>query len=188
MQHTESARGWGLAIIIVHWLTALVVFGMFASGLWMVGLNYYSSWYKTAPFLHKSVGILLLLVTLLRIVLRLKSSRPVRYGPRKAQYLASVVHIVIYVLLFALFFSGYLISTADGRGIDVFGWFSVPALGQLFENQEDVAGDIHFYVAWTLIGLVCVHALGALKHHFLDKHPTLKLMLGLQSQVGEKGE
>jgi cytochrome b561 len=82
--------------------------------------------------------------------------------------------------LLSLFISGYLISTADGRAIEVFNWVSVPALGELFENQEDVAGDIHFYLAWTLIGLAVVHALAALKHHFINKDDTMKQMLRLR--------
>ncbi|HCA64050.1 MAG TPA: cytochrome b, partial [Pseudomonas sp.] len=55
---------------------AVAVFGLFALGFWMVGLNYYSSWYRTAPDLHKSIGILLLLVMLLRVLWRFVSPAP----------------------------------------------------------------------------------------------------------------
>lgn len=74
--------------------------------------------------------------------------------------------------------SGYLISTEDGRPIAVFGWFSVPALGALFDNQADIAGLVHEYVAYSLITLALLHAVAALKHHFFDKDHTLKRMLG----------
>lgn len=73
--------------------------------------------------------------------------------------------------------SGYLISTADERPIEVFGWFSVPSFGSFIDNQEDIAGTIHEWLAYVLIALASVHALAALKHHFIDKDNTLKRML-----------
>jgi cytochrome b561 len=76
--------------------------------------------------------------------------------------------------------SGYLISTADGRGIWIFELVEVPAVTALIENQEDIAGEIHFILAWCLIGLVAVHAAAAFKHHFINKDDTLKKMLGLR--------
>jgi cytochrome b561 len=83
----------------------------------------------------------------------------------------------MYVLVFAIMLSGYLISTADGRAIEVFGWFAVPATLQGIDGQEDVAGDVHFYLAVTLMVIVGGHALAALKHHFIDRDPTLRRML-----------
>ena len=84
----------------------------------------------------------------------------------------------MYAILLALFASGYLISTEDGRGIDVFTWFTVPSLGALFENQADIAGQVHFYAAWSLIIIAAVHAIAALKHHFINKDNTLRKMIG----------
>ena len=84
----------------------------------------------------------------------------------------------MYLLIFVIFSSGYLISTEDGRGIDVFTWFTVPSLGALFENQADIAGNIHFYAAWSLVIIASIHALAALKHHFINKDNTLRKMLG----------
>jgi cytochrome b561 len=82
--------------------------------------------------------------------------------------------------MFFLMLSGYLISTADGRGIDVFGLFSLPATLSGVENQEDIAGKVHQSLAFILVALVVLHALAALKHHFLDRDATLKRMLGVQ--------
>ncbi|WP_338519186.1 cytochrome b [Alteromonas gracilis] len=171
---------WSFTIIIVHWVSAIVVIGMFSSGLWMVDLTYYSDWYKTAPHWHKSVGLLLLFVTVFRLLTRLMSARPPSYGSKAEKMLSKVGHGLIYVLLLALFASGYLISTADGRGIEIFNWFSVPSLGEFFDNQEDLAGEVHFYLAWSLIGLAVLHAGAALKHHFFNKDDTMKQMLRLR--------
>ena len=73
--------------------------------------------------------------------------------------------------------SGYFISTADGRPIQVFNWFEVPAYALGIEQQEDIAGAIHWYLALTLMFLVFLHTAGALKHHLVDKDETLKRML-----------
>jgi len=171
---------WPNVIVGLHWLTALVVIGMFASGLWMVDLSYYSDWYKTAPHWHKSIGLILLGATLFRLIMRAFTKRPQAHGTPIEKRLSKLGHASIYFVLLSLFISGYLISTADGRAIEIFNWVAVPALGELFENQEDIAGDIHFYLAWTLIGLAGVHALAALKHHFINKDDTMKQMLRLR--------
>jgi cytochrome b561 len=87
-------------------------------------------------------------------------------------------HSVLYLGLFLVMMSGYLISTADGRAISVFGLFDVPALITSIPNQADSAGLVHEYAAWALVIFAVVHALAALKHHFIDRDATLKRMLG----------
>ena len=87
-------------------------------------------------------------------------------------------HGLLYLGLFGVMISGYLISTADGRGIGVFGWFEVPALISGLPEQEDVAGLIHKYLAWGLVIFAVIHALAALKHHFIDRDATLVRMFG----------
>ena len=82
------------------------------------------------------------------------------------------------LLLFAVVVVGYLLSTATGDGVDVFGLFEVPATITSVTNQEDWAGDLHYWFAVSVIGLSVLHGLAALKHHFYDKVSTLKRMLG----------
>ncbi|MFC4654423.1 MULTISPECIES: cytochrome b [Rheinheimera] len=165
--------------ISLHWIVALVVVGLFASGFWMVELTYYSPWYKTAPFWHKSVGVVLAALVVWRLLLRLKKGAvdPVPGHSKLVTQSSHLAHALLYLLLVVIVSSGYLISTADGRGIDVFGWFEVPALGQLFDQQSDRAGLVHQFAAYSLIGFAVVHGLAALKHHFVDKDLTLKRML-----------
>ena len=58
LRNSSSRYGW--VSIFMHWGVALAVFGLFALGLWMVDLDYYSTWRKDAPDLHKSIGLVLL--------------------------------------------------------------------------------------------------------------------------------
>lgn len=180
MQWRNSARRYGLVSILLHWGVALAVFALFGLGLWMVGLDYYSSWYRTAPDIHKGVGILLFAAMLLRLLWRAISPPPPALDSYSAATRrgAALAHGLLYLGLFALMVSGYLISTADGRAIEVFGWFSVPATLSGIDGQEDIAGLVHRWLAWGLIGLAVLHALAALKHHFIDRDATLKRMLG----------
>ena len=175
----NSHAGYGLVAILVHWLVALVVVGMFTLGLWMVDLTYYDAWYNEAPAIHKGIGILLFLVMLGRVVWRLSNPRPEDEPDLSLleRRLAHGAHLLLYLLIFAVMTSGYLISTADGRAIDVFGLFSVPALISHLPYQADIAGEIHLYLAISLVSLAGLHALAALKHHFLDRNRTLLKML-----------
>jgi cytochrome b561 len=174
----NTATKYGVMAKTLHWVSALAVIGLFAVGFWMVDLTYYSQWYKTAPMWHKSVGILLLITTLFRVFWRFYSPAPeaIATHSKQVKLASSLAHIAIYTLLFSLMISGYLISTADDRPIEVFNWFNVPALGELFTDQADIAGLIHEYLAYSLIGLSLLHAVAAIKHHFIDKDDTLKRM------------
>ena len=161
---------------LFHWLMAAAIVAMFALGWWMVELTYYSPYYKSAPDLHRSAGILLLAALVVRFVWRLQNEKPSDAELTPFEQRAShLVHWGFYPLLFALMISGYLISTPDGRPIDVFGLFSVPSLIQQ-KGLEDIAGWIHWGLAYGVIGLATVHGAAALKHHIIDKHTTLTRM------------
>ena len=180
MQLRNSSSRYGWISVFLHWGVALAVFGLFALGLWMIDLDYYSTWRKDAPDLHKSIGLVLLGVMVLRVLWRFISPPPPTLASysRMTRLGAKFGHGFLYLSLFAVMIAGYLISTADGVGIPVFGLFEVPALVSGLPDQADTAGVIHFYLAWVLVIFSGLHALAALKHHFIDRDVTLKRMLG----------
>lgn len=175
----DSETNYGLISKSIHWLSALAIIGLFGLGFWMVDLTYYSQWYKTAPDIHKSIGVLLLILTVFRLLWKLLTPSPLSLDEHSllVKRATHITHYFIYVLMIVTMISGYFISTADGRGIEVFNMFVVPSLGELFINQEDIAGFIHEWLAYSLIALTTMHALAALKHHFIDKDSTLKRMI-----------
>ncbi|MFQ5519733.1 MAG: cytochrome b [Mariprofundus sp.] len=182
----NTSTSYGFVSIAMHWLMALVIFAMFGLGLWMVELNYYDSWYHDAPYIHKAVGMLLLFALIFRLIWRLTNTRPKLMGAAWEQFIALLVHRSHYLLLFGITITGYLIPTAEGVGIDVFGLFSVPASVSFTKEQADLIGIIHLYVAWAVIALAAAHAGAALKHHFIDNDNTLLRMLGTTSHKKEK--
>lgn len=179
LRNSPGRYGW--LSIFLHWSMALVIYAMFALGLWMVGLSYYDTWYHNAPEIHKSIGVILMLVLIIRLIWRVVSPPPKplsSYSPL-VRITAVLAHGLLYGLLIAILFSGYLISTADGKPVPVFGWFSLPAVLTGAGEQADLAGDIHLWLAWSIVILSVLHGLAALKHHFIDRDITLKRMLGL---------
>lgn len=172
----DTTDGYGLISRLFHWLMALVIVVLFVLGWWMVGLDYYSPYYNSAPDFHRSAGILLLIALVARIGWRLMNVKPgdAELTPleRKA---STLVHIGFYPLLIALLLSGYFISTPDGRPIDVFGLFSVPSFVQQ-KGLADTAGLVHRVLAYTVMAVALVHTIAALKHHFIDKSSTLTRM------------
>lgn len=182
MRWKNTSTEFGGIALFFHWLVALLVYGMFAAGLWMVTLGYYDTWYHKAPELHKSVGILLFLVMIARVIWRFISPppAPLAHYSTIVRVSAVAVHGLLYLLLFAIFISGYLIATAEGKPVDVFGLFSVPAIVSAEATQADLAGDIHLWLAWSVVLLSVLHALAALKHHFIDRDVTLKRIFGFR--------
>ncbi len=178
MKNTKLYYGW--VTIVIHWLVAITVFGLFGLGYWMVELGYYDSWYKAGPELHKSIGLSLFTLMLFRVIWRIQQPQVEALESHSSFEKKSghAMHILLYFLLFFIMLSGYLISTADGRGIEVFQLFEIPGFGSLIENQEDKAGLFHQYAAYFVISLALLHGLAALKHHFIDKDKTLLRMLG----------
>jgi len=177
----NTKHHYGVISRSLHWLMATLIPFLFLLGLYMVDLNYYDDWYHTAPSLHKSLGIILATLLLFRIIWMFFQIKPVPLvNNKQTVQLISLVHISLLLLLVITVISGYLISTADGRSIVVFGLFDVPATLSHIKNQEDMSGEIHFYVASSLIVIASLHALFALIHHFIYKDNTLRRMLGVK--------
>ena len=180
----NSASRYGLASITLHWVMALTIIGMYPLGLYIESLGYYDAAYRTVPHWHKSIGMILLGLLVVRLLWRVISVSPKALSQLRLQQLATkVVHQSMYLLMIVALISGYMISTADGRAIALFNWFEVPALPTLVEQQEDVAGAVHYWSTTILILLAVVHALAALKHHFINKDQTLKRMFGMPQET-----
>ena len=181
----NTTDGYGWLSIALHWGMALAIFAMFGLGLWMRDLGYYDAWYQRAPHIHKSIGLILLALLVLRLAWRAVNAQPQDPPsmPRWERLTAHLTHYALYAMLLIMMVAGYLISTADGRAIEVFSWFSVPATLQDLPNQEDLAGEVHEVLAWAIVLLAGFHALAALKHHFYNRDNTLKKMLGRVNQT-----
>jgi cytochrome b561 len=123
--------------------------------------------------------MLLLFLMVFRVVWRgvNKTPAPLPDHGRWEVLSAHAVHLLLYALLFVAIISGYLITSADGSAIDVFGWFSVPSVTGQIKGLEDTAGVVHYWSTWALVALSAAHAAAAVKHHVVDRDNTLRRML-----------
>lgn len=178
MQYRNTQEKYGFIAMLLHWGMAILIIGMFVLGSYMVELEYTDPWYKKAPDLHRSIGVIVAALMIYRLVWRLTNMRPRESGEAWERHLATWMHRLFYGLIAAIVVSGYLITTADGQPVVVFHLFDIPAAFTGFENQEDIAGEIHEWLTDILLALVSLHALAALKHHFINRDSTLRRMLG----------
>lgn len=173
----NTKKGYGALSIGLHWLSALTVIILLALGIWMVDLSYYDPWYQDAPLIHQSLGLLLVVVTIIRLCNKMLSQHPEPLTTGLQHYAATFGHQLLYLLLVGLLVSGYVISAADGEDLWVFDWISVPAFVVADSDTVDVAGALHEWGSYCLIGLLVIHIGAALYHHLVTKDKTLIRMV-----------
>lgn len=174
----NSCTEWGIISQSVHWLTVVLVFATIAVALIMVELPLGVRKLELYA-LHKSVGVLILGLTVARLAWRLSGPRPMALGPSRAyeRVLAHIVHGAFYGVLIALPLTGWLMSSAANFSVSVFGLFTLPDLVAPDKALEDRFKAIHGWLAWGLGGLLVLHVVGALKHHFVLGNDTLRRMV-----------
>jgi cytochrome b561 len=128
---------------------------------------------------HKSFGMTLLMLGLLRLAWRLfNSPPPLPEGMSKTErFLARATHIIFYVLLFAMPLTGWLMSSAKNYSVSWFGLFTWPDLIGPNDRSFEVLKQTHEMLSNVLFAIVILHVLAALKHHFWNKDDVLKRML-----------
>ena len=180
MRLINNKERFGLIAVSLHWTIALLTLGLFTLGVWMVELDYYDSWYQQAPWWHKGLGVMTLILLITRWFWQLLNPSPLALDSISPwqQKTAHFVHFLMNLLILLICVSGYLIVTAKGKGLAVFDWFTIPAFVTDVNKLEDLAGDGHYILAYLLMSLVLLHIVAALTHHFVYKDKTLKRMIG----------
>lgn len=148
----------------------------------MTSLDYYDPLYHSLPYWHKSTGLLVMFLLLIRLAWRRVNIKPDALKTYKNHeiVLASFIQDTFYIVILFIGLTGYLISTSEGKGIKITNGLEVPAIVRsIDEDTVDLIGEMHLMMAILLSSLVVFHALAALKHHFIDQDNTLKRMLGI---------
>lgn len=163
--------------IALHWLIAALVVAQFTFGWWMVGIPKDPPGMRAAAFnLHKSVGLTILALMVLRLAWRLTHKPPALPPmPRWQALLARAVHIGFYVLLIALPLAGYIGSSFSGYPVKLFGW-TLPSWAPKNVAVKDWMSAAHLALGWTLAVVLALHVAGALKHALLDRDGLLRRM------------
>ena len=178
MAMRNSWQTWGSLSIGLHWLTLIFILSLAIVGLFMTELA--NGPLKIQVYaLHKSFGLTVLGLTIIRLVWRLFSITPkiTANMPAWQNLIAKLTHGLLYLLLFAMPISGWLYNSAAGFPLKYFGLFKLPKLSDYNPELKQLAGDAHETFFYILALLMLIHAGAALKHHYLDKDTTLIRML-----------
>lgn len=159
-----------LSMRVVHWIMSLLIIILLGVGLWMTGLpNDYPGKYDYYA-LHKSFGVVALVLVLLRLSIRMRSQIPAL--PKKIikfdANLSKITILVLYICMFAMPLSGYLMSNFAGYPVPFFGM----ELPSFVEKNPDVAKffrEVHGYAGYTLIVMILLHVAGSVKHLAVEK-------------------
>lgn len=170
-----------------HWVVALCVIGLLALGLYMTNLDPLPSTFKLYA-LHKSVGIVVLSLAVLRLIWKFTNPHPhsLPTHAKWERFLATLVHVFLYFAIIGMPLSGWTMSSAKNFPVSVFGWFTLPNLVSPSEGIAKLAEEFHELTAYALIAAIGLHFAGAIKHHVIDKDGTLRRMVpGMYKGEGE---
>jgi cytochrome b561 len=173
----NSTRSWGAVSKTLHWLVVLLVIGQW-------GLAQYADdlplLHKGPPLnLHKSLGMTILVLAIIRLVWRLANPVPSLAGLAATweRRLAGISHFLLYALLFAMPLSGWMMSSARNFPVSWFGQFQFPDLVSPDRALYQRMHDLHETLFGALVIVALLHVAGALKHHFVDRNEVLRRML-----------
>jgi cytochrome b561 len=164
--------------ILLHWIIGIMMLGLFAMGLYMADLPFSPNKLKLFSW-HKWAGISVLILAACRLAWRI-THRPPAFPPSLAKYekvLATAGHHLLYLLMFIIPLSGWLMSSAKGFPVVYFGIYQLPDLVAKNHDLGELLEKIHEVLNYSMITIVAGHAFSAIKHHFIHKNDVLKRML-----------
>ena len=128
---------------------------------------------------HKSLGVTMLLIVLLRLAWRLfdpPPAPPQRVSSRETK-LAAVGHCLLYVLMFAVPLSGWWVSDASRVPFEAFFVVPMPDLIAADRTTQETAATVHEILTNVLLAVATIHVTAALWHHFRLRNDVLRRML-----------
>ncbi len=175
--HTVNRYG-GIAQLF-HWLTALLIVVMYALGWYMADLELADPSKFALYQIHKSIGITIFVLAVLRLLWRLTHPAPPLPETMSSweRLAAEAAHWGLYGLILIQPLIGVLQSNAANFPIVFWGGYELPALLAPNETLDKLLVDAHHLLANVLAGMVLLHVAAALRHHVLLKDDVLRRML-----------
>lgn len=163
---------------LFHWIIAFAVIAMLIFGFFLENIP--DQFQGTAYMLHKSTGITILFLMILRFIWIHVSGRPSLPESMKQweKILAHIVQHGFYILLLIMPLSGWIKSVAADKIPSYYGLFNLPLPWVTHDKSfAHFMSEVHETIGWILIIFIVLHSAGALKHHFIDKDDVLRRML-----------
>jgi cytochrome b561 len=184
--------------VILHWLIALLIIVMFALGWFMadipkeaakqtvfdifdLGIFHWTMAEEISPRnfyfnLHKSIGVTIFALIILRILWRIGHKPPAMLSSYQAweRKLATATHHLLYIFMVILPLSGLMMTLNSKYGLK---WFGIDFLsGTDNKPVREIFQSAHEIIGLIILAILALHVIGALKHKFVDKDETLKRM------------
>ena len=178
MTYGTLRNGYSRIAKLLHWLVAICVLSTIPVAFWMNNAS-------PGPLqdnlfnLHKSIGMLILALMLLRVTYRLTAGAPAAepsLAPWQRSF-SSTVHTLLYVLLVAMPIVGYTANSAYGASTPFFGLFDLPPIVGKNEALSEQLFKYHRWTGWAVAVLAAMHIGAALQHHFIHRDGVLRRML-----------
>ncbi len=177
MSLQNSTEKFGSLTKLLHW----TIFILFVIQYFLVYRREYFP--KDSPeklqyiLLHKSIGVVVLVLALLMIGWRYVGNRPpIESANACEKMLAKLTHFLLYAAMLIMPLSGIGMSLYAGYSVSVFGWFNLPLSVVKNEALGNILYTTHVWSSYVVIGLVALHILASLYHHFIRKDDVLKRM------------
>lgn len=179
--------GWDTVTRLLHWGVAALILALFALG-WLARLAPLSPDKITLFYWHKSLGMLVLALVLIRLGWRVGNRPPplpaglAAWEPRVAR----ATHVFLYLLILLLPLSGWLIDSAAGIPFRIFWAVPLPAIAPVSARLEHLFETLHLGASWALAVVLLGHVGAALRHHFLLRDAVLRRMLPFVDGAGRE--
>lgn len=178
--NSPEPRYHGVAILL-HWVLGAALIAVFALGVYMADLPFSPQRLKLYSW-HKWAGVVILLLSMLRLVWRLTHRPPAlparieQAMPRWQAIAHHATHHGLYLLFFAVPLIGWAYSSAAGFPIVLFGVLPLPDFVPVDQALAELIKPWHQISAFAMAALVLLHVAGALKHALIDRDGLLQRM------------
>jgi cytochrome b561 len=174
----NTTTTYGTVNKFLHWSIGLLIIAMVAVGMYMTSMEGSDQkWYIYG--LHKSFGIVVLVLVFARVLWRLVNITPDLPAsmPDWQKKASKLTHYALYLIMVVYPVSGFLMSVMAGRYIEVFGMFTIPFFTEEKTATASAAHWMHVNLTYVAIGLISFHVFAALYHHFFVKDDVLRRMI-----------
>ncbi|QMT60590.1 cytochrome b [Legionella sp. PC997] len=176
----NTVNRFGSITKLLHWLIFILMIAQF---YFVWSLSEHSPLTDLYIMLHKSVGLTLLILGIVFFIWHIINSkpRPPEDQPLWQYIVSKAVHHILFLLIILMPIIGYLLTCADGKPINFFGWFTIPCLISANEHFGGIMFLTHETLAFIILFFVGIHILAALYHHFICKDSVMKRMFPFTS-------
>jgi cytochrome b561 len=167
MSGSDPSQRYPTAVIVMHWAIAAAVVGLMVLGWWMQTIPKQPVGPRADAYnLHKSIGLVALLLMAVRLAWR-ASHRPPELPPlpRWQAHAAVAVHLLLYAVMFIAALSGYIGSATSGYPVKFFGWV-LPSWAGAHDAIKDACSVVHLVSNWVLVAAIGAHVAATIYHQW----------------------